>query len=188
MSAFEGNVADPKTLLPQFEKMRKSFGIADMIMVGDPHLREDGMISNVQIDAMKRMQGVDWITALKSGAIAKLLDDKTLQPDLFDQRKLMSLTHPDYPGERLVACRNPSLAKRRASKRRALIAATAQKLSDVKAMVAARKLAGAAKIGVRVGKVIGRHKMEKHFDITVPGHIVRLRSRRNAPRGRGYEQ
>ena len=79
----------------------------------------------------------------------------------------MSLTHTDYPGERLVACRNPSLAKRRALKRRALIEATAEKLAQVKAMVETRKLAGAAKIGVRVGKVIGRQKMEKHFDITI---------------------
>ena len=162
VSAFEGNVADPKTLLPQVEKTRKSFDITNMIMVGDR-----GMISNVQIGSMKSMPGVEWITALKSGAIAKLLDDKTLQPDLFDERNLMSLTHPDYPGERLVACRNPSLAKRRAHKRRALIEATARKLADVKIMVSSGRLAGAAKIGVRVGKVIGRQKMEKHFDITI---------------------
>ena len=106
--AFAGNVADPKTLLPQVQKTKDAFGIDRMIMVGDR-----GMITNVQIDAMRTMDGVDWITALKSGKIAKLVDDKTLQPDLFDERNLLSMTHPDFPGERLVACRNPALAKRR---------------------------------------------------------------------------
>ena len=162
VSAFAGNVADPKTLLPQVERTRKSFGIDKLVMVGDR-----GMISNVQIEAMQSMPGVDWITALKSGAIGKLIDDQTLQPDLFDERNLMSMTHPDYPGERLVACRNPSLAKKRAKKREDLIAATATKLGAVKAMVDAGRLRGEAKIGVRIGKVIGRYKMEKHFDWTI---------------------
>jgi transposase len=162
VSAFEGNVADPKTLLPQVEKTRKSFGIDKLVMVGDR-----GMISNVQIDAMRSTPGIDWITALKSGAIATLLDDKTLQPDLFDERNLMSISHPDYPGERLIACRNPALASRRAKKRDDLIAATAEKLGTVKAMVEAGRLKGAARIGVRVGKVVARHKVEKHFDLTI---------------------
>ena len=162
VSAFEGNVADPKTLLPQIEKTRNSFRLGKLVMVGDR-----GMISNVQIDAMRSTSGIDWITALKSGAIATLLDDDTLQPDLFDERNLMSITHPDYPGERLIACRNPALAKRRAKKRRELIAATAEKLGAVKAMVETGRLKGAAKIGLRVGKVVARHKVEKHFDLTI---------------------
>jgi len=162
VSAFEGNVADPKTLLPQVEKTRKSFGIDKLVMVGDR-----GMISNVQIDAMRSTPGIDWITAMKSGAIARLLDDTTLQPDLFDERNLMSISHPDYPGERLIACRNPALAKRRAKRRDDLIAATAEKLGAAKAMVEAGRLKGAARIGVRVGKVVARHKVEKHFDLTI---------------------
>ena len=162
ISAFAGNVADPKTLLPQVQKTKDAFGIDKMIMVGDR-----GMITNIQISAIRTMDGVDWITALKSGAIAKLVDDKTLQPDLFDERNLMSLTHPDYPGERLVACRNPALAKRRAEKRRALIAATSSDLDHVKAMAAGGTLCGAGPIGVRVGKVVGRHKVAKHFDLTI---------------------
>ena len=162
ISAFAGNVADPKTLLPQVQKTKDAFGIDNMIMVGDR-----GMITNVQLAAMCTMDGVDWITALKSGAIAKLVDDKTLQPDLFDERNLLSLTHPDYPGERLVACRNPALAKRRCEKRKDLIAATAVELEAVKAMVAAGKLSGAGKIGVRVGRVVGRRKVAKHFDLTI---------------------
>jgi transposase len=141
-----------------------------MIMVGDR-----GMITNVQIDAMRTMEGVDWITALKSGGIAKLVDDKTLQPDLFDERNLLSLTHPDYPGERLIACRNPALAKRRAEKRKDLIAATSAELDHVKAMVAAGKLSGAGPIGVRVGKVVGRHKVAKHFDLTITDNAFEYR-------------
>ena len=158
VSVFEGNTADPKTLLPQVEKTKSSFGIDRLTMVGDR-----GMITNVQIDAMRTLDGIDWITALKSGAIADLVDDKTLQPDLFDERNLISLTHPDYPGEQLVACRNPALAKRRAEKRKALIAATAFELEKIKAAVDAGRLRGADKIGERYGKVIGKHKVGKHF-------------------------
>ena len=162
VSVFEGNTADPKTLLPQVEKVRDSFGIASLIMVGDR-----GMISNVQIEAMRKMEGVDWITALKSGAIAKLVDAGQLQPDLFDERNLISFTSEDYPGERLVACRNPELARLRAAKRKDLIAATERELRKVADMVASGKLSGRDKIGVRVGKVIGKYKMAKHFDLDI---------------------
>jgi hypothetical protein len=162
VSVFDGNTADPKTLLPQVEKVRDSFGIASLVMAGDR-----GMISNVQIEAMRKMDGVDWITALKNGAIAKLADGGQLQLDLFDERNLISLTSEDYPGERLVACRNPELAKLRAAKRKDLIAATERELQKVANMVASGKLAGRDKIGLRTGKVIGKYKMEKHFDLDV---------------------
>jgi hypothetical protein len=162
VSVFEGNTADPKTLLPQVEKVRDSFGIASLIMVGDR-----GMISNVQIEAMRTMRGVDWITALKSGAIARLADGGQLQPDLFDERNLISLTSEDYPGERLVACRNPELAKLRAAKRQDLIAATTRELEKVVGMVASGKLEARDKIGLRVGKVIGKYKVGKHFDLDI---------------------
>src|SRR5271157_2927343 len=162
VSVFEGNTADPKTLLPQVEKLRDSFGIASLVMVGDR-----GMISNVQIEAMRKMEGVDWITALKSGAIAKLVDGGQLQPDLFDERNLISLTSEDYPGERLVACRNPELARLRAAKRKELIAATERALEKVAAMAAAGRLSGRDKIGVRVGKVIAKYKVGKHFDLDI---------------------
>jgi transposase len=162
VSVFEGNIADPKTLLPQVEKVRDSFGIASLIMVGDR-----GMISNVQIEAMRAMNGVDWITALKSGAIARLANAGQLQLDLFDERNLISLSSEDYPGERLVACRNPELAKLRAAKRKDLIAATERELQKVAGMVASGKLLGRDKIGVRVGKVIGTYKMAKHFDLDI---------------------
>jgi hypothetical protein len=160
VSVFEGNTGDPRTLLPQVEKVRQTFGIERLVMVGDR-----GMISNVQITAMRAMPGVDWITALKSGAIAGLVAAGSLQPDLFDERNLFELTHEDYPGERLIACRNPTLAAERARKRAELIAATRAELDTVAAMVAAGSLAGADKIGLRVGKVIGKYKVGKHFDL-----------------------
>lgn len=162
VSVFEGNVGDPKTLLPQVEKARKDFGLERLVMVGDR-----GMISNVQIEALDKLDGVDWITALKTGAIAKLADGGHLQLDLFDERNLISLTHEDYPGERLVACRNPALAKRRAEKRSELIAATVAELEKVAGMVRAGRLAGRDRIGVRVGKVIGKYKVGKHFDLDI---------------------
>ncbi len=162
VSVFEGNTADPKTLLPQVEKVRDSFGIASLIMVGDR-----GMISNVQIEAMRAMESVDWITALKSGAIARLANAGQLQPDLFDERNLISLTSEDYPGERLMACRNPELAKLRAAKRQDLIQATQRALQKIADRVAAGRLSGRDKIGLRTGKVIGKYKMEKHFDLDI---------------------
>ena len=162
VSVFDGNTGDPKTLLPQVEKLKKDFGLASLVMVGDR-----GMISNVQIDAMRKMDGIDWIKALKSGAIAKLADAGALQLDLFDERNLISLTLADYPGERLVACRNPPLARLRAAKRQELIAATAKELDKIKAMVRAGRLEGRDRIGVRVGKVIGKYKVAKHFDLDI---------------------
>jgi hypothetical protein len=162
VSVFEGNTADPKTLLPQVETVRNRFGIASLIMVGDR-----GMISNVKIEAMRTMEGVGWITALKSGAIAKLANAGHLQLGLFDERNLISFTSEDYPGERLMACRNPELARLRAAKRNDLIQATTRELEKVADRVAAGKLLGRDKIGVRVGKVIGKYKMAKHFDLDI---------------------
>ena len=162
VSVFEGNTADPKTLLPQVEKVRDSFGVASLVMVGDR-----GMISNVQIEAMRKMEGVDWIAALKSGAIATLVKAGQLQPDLFDERNLLSFTSEDYPGERLVACRNPELARLRAAKRKDLIAATERELQKVAGIVAAGRLAGRGGIGVRVGKVLNKYKVGKHFELDI---------------------
>ena len=162
VSVFDGNTGDPKTLLPQVEKVKNDFGIGSLVMVGDR-----GMISNVQIDAIRKMDGVDWITALKSGAIRDLVNSSALQLDLFDDRNLISLTHEDFPGERLVACRNPALARLRAEKRKDLVAATTRKLEKVQAMVMGGRLKGVARIGVRVGKVIGKYKVEKHFDLDI---------------------
>lgn len=162
VSVFEGNTGDPTTLLPQVEKVRKAFGIDKIVMVGDR-----GMISQVQIDAMRGLDGLQWITALKSGAIRSLADGGALQMDLFDERNLLAFTHDDFPGERLIGCRNPDLARLRAAKRNDLIAATVAELDKVSAMVASRRLKGRAKIGVRVGKVVDKYKVGKHFDLRI---------------------
>ena len=162
VSVFEGNVGDPKTLLPQIEKVRTSFGLDRLVLAGDR-----GMISNIQVEALRQLEGVDWITALKNGAIAKLAEGGHLQLDLFDERNLISFTHADYPGERLIACRNPALAKLRAEKRQDLIAATTRELEKVAAMVAGGRLKGAGRIGLRAGKVANKYKVAKHFDLTI---------------------
>jgi transposase len=162
VGVFEGNTADPKTLLPRVEKVKTSFGVDRLVMAGDR-----GMISNIQIEALRKLDGVDWITALKSGAIAKLAEGGHVQFDLFDERNLITLTHEDYPGERLIACRNPALARLRAEKRQDLIAATARELKKVAAMVAGCRLKGAGRIGVRAGKVADKYKVAKHFELII---------------------
>jgi len=162
VSVFEGNTGDPKTLLPQVEKVREVFGIDELIMVGDR-----GMISSVQIEALRDLEGVQWITALKNGAIRKLADGGTLQLDLFDERNLIAFKHDDFPGERLIACRNPDLARLRTAKRNDLIAATVTELDKVKAMIDSGRLKGKDKIGLRVGKVVNKYKVGKHFDLVI---------------------
>src|ERR1039458_7651992 len=126
------------------------------------------MITSARVEALREMGGFGWVTALRAPAIAALAaDDGPLQMSLFDQANLAEITHPHYPGERLVACRNPALATERARKRLALLEATDTELSKIVAAVVAGRLAGAGKIGVRVGKVIGRYKMAKHYILDI---------------------
>jgi hypothetical protein len=162
VSVYEGNVADSQTLLPEVKRLRQHFGVEQLVLVGDR-----GMISNQAIAEMQEAPGVDWITALKSASIRALVEQGQLQLDLFDQRNLLELSSPDYPGERLVACRNPQLATLRARKREALLVATERNLDQIKARVAATRLAGAAAIGLRVGKVVNQYKVAKHFELTI---------------------
>jgi len=161
VSVYSGDTADATTFLPQVRKLRDAFGLEQMVLVGDR-----GMISSASI-AQLRAEDFGWITALKSGQIRTLIDDGQLQLGLFDQRNLFELSHPDFPGERLVACRNPELAKLRAHKREALIAATTEELDKVRKMVARGKLKGSGVIGVRVGKVVNKYKVAKHFELTI---------------------
>ena len=161
VTVHEGNVADPTTLSPEITRLKDEFGIAQFVMVGDR-----GMIASQAIEAL-REQGIDWITALKSASIRALVEDKTLQPDLFDETNLCEITHPDYPGERLVACRNPELAKLRRHKREDLLSATEEALRTIQTRVEAGRLKGQDKIGVAVGRVINRYKMAKHFTLTL---------------------
>ncbi|MGH8703552.1 MAG: IS1634 family transposase, partial [Burkholderiales bacterium] len=154
VSVHEGNVADTQTLMPEVQRLRQDFRLEQLVIVGDR-----GMISNKAIDEMRESDGIGWISALKSASIRALIEQGHLQLGLFDERNLLELSSPDYPGERLVACRNPQLAKLRAHKREELLAATEANLAKIKARVATAKLAGAQEIGLRVGKLINQYKV-----------------------------
>jgi transposase len=162
VSVYEGNVADSQTLLPELKRLREQFGVEQLVMVGDR-----GMVSNQAIATMQDTPGVDWITALKSASIRVLVEQGHLQLGLFDERNLLELSSPDYPGERLVACRNPQLASLRAHKREELLAATERNLESIKARVVAGKLKGADAIGLRVGRVVNQYKVAKHFELSI---------------------
>jgi transposase len=162
VSVHEGNTCDSATFMPAVHKLREDFGVEQLVMVGDR-----GMISNKAIDEMRETEGVGWISALKSASIRALVEQGHLQLDLFDERNLLELSSPDYPGERLVACRNPELAKLRTHKREELLAATEANLAKIKARVDAGKLLGRDEIGLRVGKVINQYKVAKHFELAI---------------------
>ncbi|MBM3273326.1 IS1634 family transposase [Candidatus Kaiserbacteria bacterium] len=162
VSVHEGNVADSKTVMPQIKRLREDFGVEQLVMVGDR-----GMISNKAIDELRETEGIAWITALKSVSIRALVEQGHLQLGLFDERNLLELSSPDYPGERLVACRNPQLAQLRTHKRQELLAATERNLDKISARVNAGKLAGRDEIGLRVGKVINQYKVAKHFELAI---------------------
>src|SRR6478735_2169894 len=162
VSVHEGNTADSTTFMPAVHKLREDFGIERVVMVGDR-----GMVSQKTIDQMREADGIGWITALKSASIRALVEQGHLQLGLFDERNLLELSSPDYPGERLVACRNPELAKLRSHKRLELLAATEANLQKIKARVDAGKLAGKDAIGLRVGKVVNQYKMAKHFELAI---------------------
>jgi len=170
VSVHEGNTADPETLLPAIDRLRNRFDLRQLVMVGDR-----GMIANKAIEVLRDKPGIGWISALKSGSIRSLIKQGHLQLDLFDERNLFELAHPNYPGERLVACRNPQLARRRAHKREALLEATENNLEKVRSAVAARRLKGQDKIGVRVGRVVNQYKVAKHFTLDISDTAFRFR-------------
>jgi len=165
VEVFEGNTGDPKTLAPQVRKLRERFGLERVVLVGDR-----GMITDARIrEDLSKTEGLDWITALRSPAIAALVNGGSLQLSLFDERDLAEISDPAYPGERLIVCKNPLLAQERGRKRRALLAATERDLETVAKAVARAKrpLRGKAQIGLRAGKVMGRFKMGKHFTLSI---------------------
>jgi hypothetical protein len=164
VEVFEGHVGDPATLPNQIAKLKECFGLDRVVLVGDR-----GMITEARIRETVKPADLDFITALRAPAIRKLVDAGELQLSLFDDRDLAEITSSDYPGERLVVCRNPLLAEERARKRRELLAATEEKLRKIQARVrrANRPLRGRDAIGIAVGKVIDHYKMAKHFDITI---------------------
>ena len=166
VSVHEGNTIDSTTLLPAVQRVRQDFGIEQLVMVGDR-----GMISSKAIKELRTTDGIGWITALKSASIRALVEQGQLQLGLFDERNLLELSSPEYPGERLVACRNPALAELRTHKRAELLAATETNLGKIKARVDAGKLVGADKIGVAVGKVVNQYKIAKHFELTIQDKV-----------------
>jgi len=162
ISVHAGNTSDSTTFMPQVTRLREEFGIKRMVMVGDR-----GMISQKAIDEMSKDADVAWITALRSSSIRTLVEQRHLQQGLFDERNLLEINSPDFPGERLVACRNPELAKLRVYTREDLLAATEKNLEKIKVRVDAAKLAGKDKIGVAVGKVVNQYKVAKHFELLI---------------------
>jgi hypothetical protein len=167
---FPGNTADPTAFTTIVQAVKDTFKLTDMVMVGDR-----GMITSARVHELRELGGFGWVTALRAPAIAALAaDDGPLQMSLFDQVNLAEITHPDYPGERLVACRNPALATERARKRLALLDATDTELAKIVAAVDAGRLAGSDKIGIRVGKIIGRYKMAKHYILDIERHEALL--------------
>src|SRR5882757_2177707 len=161
---FPGNTADPTAFTDIVEVIRTRFGLTRLVLVGDR-----GMITSARITALGELNdagtGFGWITALRAPAIATLAAaDGPLQMSLFDAQDLAEISHPEYPGERLIACRNPALAAERARKRAELLAATETDLATIAERVAAGRLTGAGRIGETVGKIIGKYKVGKHFE------------------------
>jgi len=164
VEVYAGNTGDPTTVGDQVEKLRQRFGLQRVVLVGDR-----GMLTQPQIDKLQKHPGCGWITALTSGAIRELVAKGALQLSLLDQKNLAEITSPDYPGERLMVCPNPLLEEERARKRQALIEATETSLTKIAKEVARRKHKPltAAEIGLKVGKVLGRYKVGKHFDCQI---------------------
>lgn len=175
VSVFEGNTADSKTFLPTVQRVREDFGLEQVVMVGDR-----GMVSQKAINELRENDGIGWITALKNSSIRLLVEQGQLQLGLFDERNLLELSSPDYPGERLMACRNGALAHLRAHKREDLLAATEACLAQIKARVDAGKLSGQDKIGVRVGKIVNKYKVAKHFEPSIGDALLAWTRRQNS--------
>ena len=172
VEVFPGSTGDPATVGATVGKLRDRFDLRQVVLVGDR-----GMLTAARIDTLRELGGIDWITTLRAPAIAALATAGTIQPSLLDQVNLAEVTHPDYPRERLVVCRNPLLGAERARKRTELLAATETELDKVMASVQAGRLRAAGKIGVRVGRVLGRFKMAKHFTLDISdGHLAYARN------------
>jgi len=164
VQVYPGNTADPKTVPDQVEALTKRFGLSRVVLVGDR-----GMLTQTQIDVLKKHPGLGWISALRSGSIRRLLADGHLVKKDLETERLAEISSPDFPGERLVACFNPLLAEQRRQKRQDLLAATQAELETLAASVkrAAARPETAAEIGVRAGKIINHYKMAKHFTLTI---------------------
>jgi hypothetical protein len=172
---FGGNTADPAAFVAAVEIVRTKFGLTDLVLVGDRP-----MITSARIAALREDTDLGWLTALRAPAIAKLAaEDGPLQLSLFDEFDLAEITGPDYPGERLIACRNPLLAADRARKRGELLTATDNALAPLQAAVAGGRLTGADQIGLKVGKIINKFKMAKHLHVTITNTALTIERRQD---------
>jgi hypothetical protein len=170
---FPGNTGDPTAFAGIPGLLRETFGLREVVVVGDR-----GMLTTARVQALNAAGGFGWVTALRAPAVAALAaDGGPLQLSLFDQQNLAEITHPDYPGERLICCHNPAQATQRARNRGELLDATDTALARIATAVATGRLVDPVKIGMRVGKAIGRHKMAKHFTVDIgPGHLTYTRN------------
>jgi transposase len=176
VEVFEGNTGDPKTVAPQVEKLRQRFHLKQLVLVGDR-----GMLTSARIrEDLQPAEGLQWISALKSVQIQQLVRGGALQLSLFDQRDLAEIEHPSYPGERLIACRNPLLAEERSRKRNELLEATEKQLNKIADATKRKKrpLRGRKEIGLAVGRVLGRYKMGKHFQLFIEDDGFRCERKR----------
>ena len=164
VQVYPGNTSDPKTVPDQVEALTKRFGLSRVVLVGDR-----GMLTQTQIDVLKKHPGLGWIAALRSGSIRRLLADGQLIRNDLETQRLAEITSPEFPGERLVACYNPQLAEQRRQKRQELLAATQAELEALAVSVAraSDRTETAAEIGVRAGKIINHYKVAKHFTLTI---------------------
>jgi Transposase DDE domain len=176
---FPGNTGDPTAFVEAVRIVRDKFGLRRMVMVGDR-----GMITSARIDALRELpdeDGFGWLTCLRAPQIAALAaDGGPLQMSLFDQQDLAEIVHPDYPGERLIACRNPALAQERARKRADLLGATEELLAPIVTAVAEGRLHGAADIGLRVGKLVDKYKMAKHLQLAITDTTLTITRRQTS--------
>ena len=175
VEVFDGNTGDPSTVASQIEKIRERFGLSDVVLVGDR-----GMITSARIrDDLAPVEGLRWITALRAPAIRSLLKEGALQPSLFDEIDLAEITSEDYPGERLIVCRNPLLAAERARKRQALLEGTEREFEKIAAATTrkTRRLRGKDDIAMRVGQVRNKYKVGKHFELEITDDSFRYSRR-----------
>ena len=169
VDVYPGNTGDPTTVSDQLDKLKTRFHLERVVAVGDR-----GMLTQTQIDLLRKRPGLGWISALRTDGIRKLVDKGRLERSLFDEQNLAEISSPDFPGERLVACYNPILAERRQRKREALLAATEVKLQRIAREVGRRtkKPLKKAEIGVKVGRVLHKHKVGKHFRLTIDDNLL----------------
>jgi hypothetical protein len=175
VEAFAGNTADPATLETQVDKVRTRFGLSDIVLVGDR-----GMLTSARIERLRELGGIGWVSCLRAPAIRALVEAGDLQLGLFDETNLAEIASPDFPGERLVVCRNPALAAERARKREALLVETEAALATVARLVERGRLRTAAAIGLRAGRVVDAKKMAKHVELDIADGVFAYRRRTDA--------